>query len=346
MLSPSKFREIVSGRQTGLSAIALRALLRLAEFPYRWAMQIRNHRYNHRNAAIHRVKVPVISVGNLTLGGTGKTPLVQWIARHQQQQGIRTAIVSRGYRASPDGTNDEALELQLALPDVPHQQDRDRVAAAQAVIKQHQAQSIVLDDGFQHRRLARDLDIVLLDATEPFGFEHVFPRGTLREPLAGLARADVVILSRADMLDPTARNEVRDRVAQLAPNALWCEVVHGPAELTNTRGETQPLSALAGKRVAAFSGIGNPAGFRHTLFALDCEPIAWREFPDHHRYTAEDIASLTDWATDAELVLCTRKDLVKLQDATLGKVPLWAVNVELCFLCGQQQFESALDSTN
>ncbi len=343
MLSPSKFREIVSGRQTGLLAAALRALLRLAEFPYSLAMRVRNHGYNQRSAAIHRVSVPVISVGNLTLGGTGKTPLVQWIARRQRKQGIRVAIVSRGYGAAADGVNDEALELQLALPDVPHQQDRDRVAAAQTVIKQHQTQSIVLDDGFQHRRLARDLDIVLLDATEPFGFEHVFPRGTLREPLAGLARAEVVVLSRADMLDEAARSEIRDRVAQLAPAAIWCEVVHGPSELTNTQGETQPLSALAGKRVAAFSAIGNPAGFRHTLASLDCEPIAWREFPDHHRYTATDIASLTDWATDADLAICTRKDLVKLSGVTLGAAPLWAVNVELRFLSGQEELESALD---
>jgi len=344
MLSPSKFREIVSGRQSGLLAAALRVLFRLLEYPYCWAMQVRNRRYDRSQAEIHRVEVPVISVGNLTMGGTGKTPLVQWIAQRQQEQGIRVAIVSRGYGAAAGGLNDEALELQLALPDVPHQQDRDRVAAAQAVIKQHQAESIVLDDGFQHRRLDRDLDIVLLDATEPFGFEHVFPRGTLREPLAGLARAEVVVLSRADMLDESARAEIRDRVAQLAPNAIWCEVVHGPSEMTNTLGETQPISALTGKRVAAFSAIGNPAGFRHTLFTLDCEPIAWREFPDHHRYTAADIASLADWATSADLALCTRKDLVKLDNTSLGQVPLWAVGVELRFLSGQEKLESTLDS--
>jgi len=119
-------------------AAALRVLLRLAEFPYRWVMQVRNYRYDNRSAEIHRVRVPVISIGNLTLGGTGKTPLVQWIARRQSQQGLRVAIVSRGYGASADGINDEALELQLALPDVPHQQDRDRVAAAHAVIEQYQ----------------------------------------------------------------------------------------------------------------------------------------------------------------------------------------------------------------
>ena len=343
MLSPTKFRDIVSGRQAGLLAASLRVLLRLAEFPYSWAMRLRNCWYDRALAESHSVDARVISIGNLTLGGTGKTPLVQWIGRRLQRQEVRFAIVSRGYRAAPAGVNDEALELQLALPDVPHHQDRDRVAAAREVIKQYRSQVILLDDGFQHRRLARDLDVVLLDATEPFGFDHVFPRGTLREPLAGLSRADVVVLSRADMLDKTARRQVRDRVARLAPDVLWCEIVHGPDELINTQGATSPTSTLAGKRVAAFSGIGNPAGFRHTLATLDCELIAWREYPDHHHYTSEDMESLAEWAVGADLVLCTRKDLVKLHHAALGRVPLWAVSVELRFLAGQELLESALD---
>ncbi len=345
MLSPSKFRDLVSGRKTGVTASLLRGLLRLAEFPYRYAMQVRNRRYNQQIAAIHRVDVPVVSIGNLTLGGTGKTPLVEWIARRQRLQGLRVAIVSRGYGASTDGMNDEALELKLALPDVPHLQNCDRVAAAQEVIKRHQAESILLDDGFQHRRLARDLDIVLLDATEPFGYEHVFPRGTLREPLAGLARANVVVLSRADMLDQEERRKVRQRAARFAPDAVWCEVVHSPASLLNVRGETQPLSKLKEKRVAVFCGIGNPTGFRHTLSTLGCEPIAWREFPDHHRYLDGDVASLAEWAANADLVLCTRKDLVKLSSQAVGKVPLWALSIELQFLEGQQQLESALPNT-
>ena len=257
---------------------------------------------------------------------------------------MRAAIVSRGYRASVDDLNDEALELQLALPDTPHLQDRDRVGASQAVIEQHQPHLIILDDGFQHRRLARDLDIVLIDATEPFGYEHVFPRGTLREPLTGLARADVVVLSRADMLNELSRRRVRERIARLAPEAAWCEVVHEPAGLMNCHGETQPLPPWTAVRIAAFCGIGNPAGFRHTLATLGCEPVAWREFPDHHRYTPGDIKSLASWAAGTDMALCTRKDLVKLRDAGLGAVPLWAVRVELRFLGGQEVLEEKLGS--
>ncbi len=336
MLNPTTFRELVSGQRRGLLAGAVRGLLRLGESPYGWAMRLRNRRYDLGRAEVHRVGVPVISVGNLSLGGTGKTPLVEWIARYYREQGLRVGLVSRGYAAGADGMNDEALELQLALPEVPHLQNRDRVAAARAVVEQHDSQRIILDDGFQHRRLARDLDIVLLDATGPFGYEHVFPRGTLREPLAGLGRADVVILSRADMLDEEARKEVQRRVLQLAPDAVWCEVVHGASGLVNSSGEVQSLDLLSRDRVGAFCGIGNPAGFRHTLESLGCELVAWREFPDHYRYTPEDLKSLTRWASDADLVLCTRKDLVKLRDVALGDVPVWALGIELRFLTGEE----------
>ena len=342
MINPSTFRELVSGRQRGPAAMLLRGLLRLCETPYSWAMRVRNRRYDRGHAETHRVDVPVISIGNLTLGGTGKTPLVEWIARYFRQRGVRVSIVSRGYAAGKEGPNDEALELQLALPDVPHLQNTNRVEAAQTAIEELNTELILLDDGFQHRRLERDLDIVLLDATEPFGFEHVFPRGTLREPLAGLARADVVVLSRADMLSSDARQTVRERVNRLAPRAVWCELQHAPRELVNARGESSGLDSIAGKRVAACCGIGNPAGFRHTLESLNAKRIAWREFADHHAYTREDIESLAQWAAGAEAILCTRKDLVKLQVATIGGIPLWSVGVELQFTAGQSEFEAAL----
>ena len=343
MISPSYYRDLVSGRQGGLTGHLLRGLFRAVEAPYAWAMTIRNRRYDRGRAEIHRVDAPVVSVGNLTLGGTGKTPLVEWIARRLRQQGVRVAIVSRGYGAPRDGLNDEALELELALPDVPHLQSPDRVASARTAIAEYASQALLLDDGFQHRRLARDLDIVLLDATEPFGFAHVFPRGTLREPLAGVARADVVVLSRADMIDQAARGQIRRRVARLAPRAIWCEVEHHPQALTGVHGEELPLAAIEGKRIAAFCGIGNPPGFRHTLETLGCELTAWREFADHHRYTRDDIESLAQWSAEADWVLCTRKDLVKLRSAAWKNTPLWALNIELQFLEGQQPLEKALD---
>ena len=273
----------------------LRGLLRACETPYSLIMELRNRRYDRGRAEIHRADVPVISVGNLTLGGTGKTPLVEWIARFFRQNNVTVSIVSRGYGAPDQGRNDEALELELALPDVPHIQNSNRVEAAQMAVDQFQSELILLDDGFQHRRLHRDLNILLVDAMEPFGFEHVFPRGTLREPLEGLGRADVVVLSRADMLDASARQTIRERVAQLAPASVWSEVNHTPQHLLNHQGELQSLDSLAGKKIAVFCGIGNPAGFRHTLDSLKVNIVSWREFPDHHQYTQADVESLATW---------------------------------------------------
>lgn len=288
--------------------------------------------------------MPVVSVGNLTVGGTGKTPLVEWIARQLRQQHIRVAILSRGYGAAHGGQNDEALELELALPDVPHLQHPDRAASAAVAVEELASQLLLLDDGFQHRRLARDVDVVLLDASEPFGLEYVLPRGTLREPVAGLRRAHAVVLSRADMIGPPERETIRRRVASLCPYAVWCEVEHRPAQLIDAAGANFPLANVLGKPVAAFCGIGNPAGFRHTLKAIGVNVVGWREFPDHHGYTRNDVAELGEQARQAgaAMALCTRKDLVKLRTADINGIPLRAVDVTLQFLRGEDDFKMLL----
>ena len=345
MLRPGEFRDLVSGRRRGIRAGLTRGLLRAAEVPYTLTVRWRNRRYDTGRSKIHSAAVPVVSVGNLSLGGTGKTPLVKWIARWFTQRGVRVAIVSRGYGAAAGERNDEGLELEQSLPGVPQVQNPDRVAAAKRAVDEFGCQLVLLDDGFQHRRLARDLDIVLLDALEPFGFDHVFPRGTLREPLAGLARANVVCLSRADAISAADREAIRRRVAQLAPQAAWCEVAHAPSGLMNAAGATQPLDVLAGRRVAAFCGIGNPAGFKHTLTHTGCDLVAWRGFPDHRAYDEADLAavSLAAARSDADLIVCTQKDLVKIQREQLGERPLWALTIEMRFLAGQHQLEHALE---
>ncbi len=345
MLSPSQFRELVSGRRRGLAATLLRASLRAAETPYTFVVRLRNRRYDRGRAEIHRAAVPVISVGNLTLGGTGKTPLVEWVARWLREHDVRVTLISRGYGAEDGVYNDEARELEQKLPDVPHIQDPDRVRAAQVAVEELQCQAILLDDGFQHRRLARDLDIVLIDALEPFGFGHVFPRGTLREPWSGLARAQLVALSRADLVDADTRTLIRRRVAEVAPHAGWAELEHRPRSLLASDGHQTPLDALAGQRVAAFCGIGNPAGFRHTLESCGYQVAAFREFPDHHDYSRADVESLHSWArsqSDLHAVLCTHKDLVKLSLARLGPQPLRAVTIGIEFLSGQAELETRL----
>jgi tetraacyldisaccharide 4'-kinase len=345
MVDPAHFREIVSGRRCGAGAAVARGLLRFAEAPYTAAVRLRNRHYDRDPAAAQRVRVPVVSVGNLTLGGTGKTPMVKWLAQWFGGQGLGVAIVSRGYGVAAGKHNDEALELAQALPKVPHVQNPDRVAGAGTAIDEFGSQIILLDDGFQHRRLARDLDIVLLDATEPFGFEHVFPRGMLREPATGLRRAGVVCLSRSDLLDAANRDLVRQRVAKLAPLAAWCEASHAPQGLLNSAGATQLLTALAGRRVAAFCGIGNPAAFRHALTQGGCEIVDWREFPDHHAYNDADREILDEAAaaSNAEILVCTHKDLVKVPIEQLGGRPLWALTVEMKILVGKDAIEAALE---
>jgi len=338
------FRALISGQRRGINATLLRGLLRAAESPYTLAVRWRNRQYDRGRKPVERVDVPVISVGNLTLGGTGKTPLVEWLARWFRQRGVRVTIISRGYGAEAGAQNDEAIELEQKLPDVPHVQNPDRVAAAKMAIEEFGCQLILLDDAFQHRRIHRDLNIVVVDALEPFGFGHVFPRGALREPLSGLRRADVVVLSRADLVQPAERERIRAIVAQHAPSALWVEASHRPERLLSASGREESLTALAKEPVAAFCGVGNPAGFRHTLAGIGCQLIEMREFPDHFSYQRSDVESLTQWAGNLPIqaVACTHKDLVKLGIDNLGPRPLWAVVIGLSISVGQTELESRL----
>jgi tetraacyldisaccharide 4'-kinase len=345
VFEPSDFYDLVSGRRRGIVATGLRTVLRGAEVAYTAGVGFRNRGYDSGKTEIHQVSVPVISVGNLTLGGTGKTPMVKWIARRLRARNLRVAILSRGYGATDGGRNDEALELEQSLPDVPHLQSPDRVAIAQAAVEELASQVLLVDDGFQHRRLGRDLDIVLLDATQPFGYDHVFPRGTLREPARNLKRANIVCLSRANLVTPEQREAIRQRALHYAPSAVWCEVSHSPSALLNSSGIEGSMDKLRGARVFGFCGIGNPDAFRKTLENAGAELVGWREFPDHHDYQAEDVASVSAAANDsgAEMAVCTQKDLVKLRVPMLRTLPLWAVVVEIEFLEGEDAMRAALD---
>ncbi len=343
-VNATEFRAIVSGQRRGFLAAAWRAGLWMVEGPYRVAVRLRNWQFDSGRRAIERVSVPVVSIGNLTLGGTGKTPMVEWLAHWFRRNQARVTIISRGYGAEAGASNDEALELEQKLPDVPHVQNPDRVAAARMAIEEFECQVILLDDAFQHRRIHRDLDIVLLDSLEPFGFDHVFPRGMLREPVASLGRADVVALSRRDVLQDHERLRIEAIVAQLNPKCVWVECEHRPRELLSASGATKPLASLAGRPIAAFCGVGNPAGFRHTLDRCGCHTVDFREFPDHFAYGRDDVQSLSEWAAElpVDAVLCTHKDLVKLGVDRLGGKPLWAVAIGLEIVVGQDAFERRL----
>lgn len=347
MENPSPFRELVSGQRTGVVAALMRTTLRLLAIPYWLVTYCRNRLYDRGLLTSHRVPALVISVGNLTVGGTGKTPLVLWLIRWCRQHGRAAAVVSRGYKARDGQPNDEAMEMAARIPGLVHVQHRDRVAAAHEAIRREGCDIIVLDDGFQHRRIHRDLDVVLLDALEPFGWDHVLPRGTLREPVSGLARADVVALSRADAISAEQRSALRDRARRLAPAADWIEVVHQPIGLIAADGQRRSLDYLRGRTVAAFCGIGNPQGFLHTLHTLGCRVTGFRALPDHYAYPDAEVARLARWVETmpgVDTILCTCKDLVKLEIQRVGPCELWAVEVGLEVSFGKENLDRRLRS--
>lgn len=334
---------LIRGERRGPLAGLGRLGLRMASWPYGLAMRARNALYRRGWKASHRAGVPVVSVGNLTLGGTGKTPCVEFIARFYRDLNIRVAIVSRGYGVE-EGRNDEAMILEENLPDVPHLQDPDRVAAARRAVEELESELLVLDDGFQHRRLHRDLDVVLIDATRPPTRDYLFPRGTLREPASGLRRAAAIVLTRCDQAAAEELAALRDWLGRRFPGKPVASTEHRPVELTGgTVAET--VESMRGRAVGAFCGIGNPAAFRHTLESLGARVVEFVTFGDHHCYSRDDVADLTQWANrlppDA-LVATTQKDWVKLRVPELAGRPLRAVRIGLAFREGQEEFEAVL----
>jgi tetraacyldisaccharide 4'-kinase len=325
-------------------AVLARGGMRLVEWPYTSVVRVRNWRYDMGRVAITKVGVPVVSVGNITLGGTGKTPAVEWLVRWFTERGLRLALVSRGYGAEAGKPNDESLELAQKLPGVPHVLDADRVRGARRAIAEFDCQLIVLDDAFQHRRIHRDLDIVLIDALEPFGFGHVFPRGTLREPLAGWRRAQVAILTRSDLVAESQRAEIRGQFARYAPAAAWVEATYPPRALAGADGHERDTAELAGRRVAAFCGIGNPAGFRHSLAQCGVNVVAMRELADHFANPAGEVATLAQWVDSLQVAsaVCTSKDLVKIGFRWPGATPLCALASRLHVVTGLGELEACL----
>jgi tetraacyldisaccharide 4'-kinase len=326
--------ETLSGQRTGAIADVARAGLSCAGLCYRTAVALRNRRFDYSTSAVISVPLPVVSIGNLTTGGTGKTPLVAWVVAQLRALGGCPAILSRGYR-SLDGTeNDEKRLLDRLCPEVPHVQNPDRAAAARRLIRESAVDTVVLDDGFQHRRLHRDLNIVLIDVLNPWGFGRLLPRGLLREPRSALRRADLVILTRADLC--THRELIRvHREVSRHTEAAVSHAAFRPSALVNARGERAPLSLLAHRRTAAFCGVGNPDGFQRTVSGLIGENPATKmlAFPDHHHYGAADIERIVAHADsqNAELLLTTEKDLVKFADVELANRPLWGLRIDVEF---------------
>lgn len=327
----ARFLELVSGRSHGIGSMLARTGLTAASIPYSWAVRLRNKWYDQGWFAAHRAMVPVISVGNLTVGGTGKTPCVEYLSRYFRDHGVRVAILSRGYGAS-HGPNDEACLLSQNLPDVPHLQGANRAELADRAVMEFGAQVLILDDGFQHRRLARNLDIVLIDSTNPWGHGRLMPRGLLREAPGSLRRAGAVLLTRCDQVDPVEIEAIVQRIRRETPHAPIVKTTHQPQAWIQHEGPVQPLDALRGRPIAAICGVGNPKAFGRTLENLGDKLLDVQVFPDHHNYSRSDVARLMAWAQTLPgnaAVVTTQKDLVKLRSATLGGRELLALRIGL-----------------
>ena len=352
------FRRFIQSQQSvfslqGLAVHLARFGLKVLSFPYAFAAGAKNLAYSTGIKHTFRSPLPVISVGNLSVGGTGKSPAVAWIARLLREHNLRVAILSRGYGALDDGQNDEALELELQFPDVPHLQHWDRVASAKLAEEELDMQVIVLDDGFQHRRIARNFDLVLIDATDSPGAMWQLPGGLLRESLRNLRRADAVLLTRSDQASPMQLERIRQIVMRYVSAGDIYHAEHRPRSLTAVDRPEIPLDSLAGQKVVAFCGIGNPASFFASLRSVGATLIATRQFPDHHAYDADDVHSIGQWCSShaingATRVICTVKDWVKLQCREMGGLPLEALVVEMRIdradSLGQQIVETALGS--
>jgi tetraacyldisaccharide 4'-kinase len=339
------YLDIISGRSRGLTAACVRGALALCAPAYGLGVQLRNRRLDRPTNTV-AAGVPVISVGNLTTGGTGKTPVVAWIANRLRDTGRRPAILSRGYKSLDGAANDEKLLLDRLCPGVPHIQNPDRVAGAREAIDQHRCDVLVLDDGFQHRRLRRDSDIVLIDALNPWGYGHLLPRGLLREPRYALRRASLVLITRANLSTRQAIADLQRKIAR-STSAPIITSEFRPSSLVDATGISTPLTALNNHTVLPFCGIGNPDGFRHTLRAIDprLASLNLSAFPDHHHYAAADLTHLATQARNAgaDLLLTTEKDLVKLPPA-IGELPVRALRIGLHITSGAELLTQHIDA--
>jgi tetraacyldisaccharide 4'-kinase len=336
------YRTVISGERFGAFPALLRFAFEILSWVYGLIIGVRNALFDLGIRKQTRLPVPVISVGNITTGGTGKTPTVIMLAKELQRLGRRPAILTRGYGAPTlaDGTrgkSDEVMVIEHECPGIPVIVNGDRVAGGREAIAKHQADVLVIDDGFQHRRLARDLNIVLVDATEPMGIPGLLPRGTWREPPHNLKRANMIMLTRCEQVAPELAELAATLLTQwVSPRSIFQQrtAVTG---LYDEAGNPVPLvaglEAENARRVAVFAGIGNPNGFLHTVQSLGMHVATGFWFNDHHNYQVpQDLGKLVQATRDRSLTawVTTQKDWVKLekQPKPAGTPPIWHVRIE------------------
>jgi len=351
-----KIETIILGKQTGQNR-PLSILLWISSLVYGHAVQARLLLYRKNIIRSHRLPCPVISIGNIALGGTGKTPMTVYLAELIKGRGMKTVILSRGYKGyaeqkgglvsdgrqifmTPNEAGDEPFMMAGILHEVPIFVGSHRYKNGRIAMERFKPDVILLDDGFQHVRLKRDIDLVLLDHANPFGNGHLLPRGPLREPLSALARGDAFILTRSDHSSNNFSDLLHKHMAHkpvFQSRHLPCirHVLGG-----NTNDSINP-SILKEKKVFAFSGIAKNQDFRNSLNRFACSLTGFSEFPDHHSYREKELSAVIRKAIQqkADFLATTEKDFSRINYAAGWPLPLVVVGVDISFDDQASEFE-------
>ena len=348
----------------------LLAALKGVSLVFRHVVLTRLFLYNVGICRRYPLGCQVISVGNITAGGTGKTPVVEIFARELQKSGRKVAILSRGYRKRElpwyqrlfreniepprvvsDGKRllldsemggDEPYMLASNLPGVVVLVDKNRVKSGRYAVKRFGCDTLILDDGFQYLKLRHRLEVVLVDKTNPFGNANMLPRGVLREPIRNLKRADFIFITKSD----GHSEELRARLRELNANAEIIECCHRPLHLRNVyTAEHVPLSWLKGRTVTSLSGIAVPQSFENSLRAMGAKVVYCERYADHHRYNAQEIIDAVNKAADlhADALLTTEKDAVRFPRLESTPVPVYYMRVDIELLSGAENFHEAVE---
>jgi tetraacyldisaccharide 4'-kinase len=367
--------EVILEQRRGKRAALVRFALFVLSKVFHVAIKVRRFLYDVRILRDYTIGVQVIAIGNLTVGGTGKTPVVEKFARELQTQGRTVAILSRGYRSKPtpllkrlvnklllredrtpprvvsDGKSllldsetagDEPYMLASNLRDVIVLVDKDRVKAGRYAIEKFGCDTLLLDDGFQYWKVAgRRRDIVLIDSQQPFGNDHLLPRGLLREPPSHLARANTIFLTKSN--GNTAR--LRARIARYNPTAGVIECIHSPLYFEDLfTGERKPLDWIKGLRVASLSGIAQPESFEQSLIGQGVELVYSKRFADHHRFTQQEVLKVVNRSKkrEAAAIITTQKDAVRFPKIDRRDLPILFMRVEIKITSGAKDFQDCV----
>lgn len=354
----AKIKTIMTGNRKD-RLFSFGSFLFMASLVYGGIVKLREFCYKTGIVKSKSLSCAVISIGNITVGGTGKTPMTIKVAQIIRLLGYKVAIISRGYKGGaektggivsnghtilmePDKAGDEPFMMASKLKDIPAVVGQNRYKAGRLAIKEFNPDVIVLDDAFQHLNLKRDIDIVLLDCGRPFGNTHLLPRGILRERVSSLSRADALVLTRFDSVSDYIRQATVDKIENMASGIPVFRSFHVPnlykpvSDKKSIPGiELQNFAhgLLHGRRVVAFSGLARNNDFRRTVESLKCDLIDFFEFPDHHKYTEMDLKAIIQSSINAqaEFILTTEKDYVRISDEISWPVELVVVGIELSF---------------